>query len=216
MIFIMKKLLHYSIITFSIIGLACQSSTPPEIPQGYLTSPDQLPAYEANIDHVSFIQQADEEAAFRGMKTYNAVCFTCHGNQEHEGSLPTALKFWEDTFKLGNDPYSMYQTITRGYGLMPPQVQLTPQEKYEVITFIRREFLEEHNPKQLFEINETYLASLPQGTEKGPLPEPHQPWYDMDYGDFLINTYELAAKDAPPRNMSQRNAPLKDEDFSWA
>lgn len=177
---------------------------------------EQLPAYEANIDHVALIENPDEEAYFRGMKTYIAVCFTCHGNQEHEGSLPTANKFWQDTFKVGNDPYSMYQAMTRGIGLMPPQIALTPQEKYDVIHYIREEFIEEHNPEQLSTIDKAYLRILPEGSETGPAAKKRQPWADMDYGDFWINTYELASENSPPRNMSQRNAPLKDEDWSWA
>ncbi|MEM9719954.1 MAG: cytochrome c, partial [Bacteroidota bacterium] len=195
---------------------ACQQPQPITSNANFLLPTDQLPPYEAQIDHAGLIENQDEEAFFRGMKTYNAVCFDCHGNQEHEGSLPTANKFWQDTFKVGNDPYSMYQAVTRGIGLMPPQVNLTPQEKYEVITYIREEFMKENNPKQYEEYGNTYLASLPKGNSIGPEPVERQPWAEMDYGDFWINTYELASENSPPRNMSQRNAPLKDEDWSWA
>jgi cytochrome c5 len=195
---------------------ACQNQTTQTKPTGFVLTQEQLPEYEANIDHARLIGEADDEAYFRGMKTYIAVCFTCHGNQEHEGSLPTANKFWQDTFKVGKDPYSMYQTLSRGYGLMPPQVQLSPREKYDVIRYLRAEFLEEKNPKQFFELTDEYLASLPEGDTIGPPAVTRQPWKDMDYGDFWINTYELASTNSPPRNMSRRNAPLKDEDWSWA
>ena len=196
--------------------IACNSNPKAHIPSGFLMAEADLPAYEADINHAQFVGEPEDETYFLGMKTYNAVCFECHGTEEHEGSLPTANKFWQDSFKVGKDPYSMYQTITRGYGLMPPQIQLSPKEKYAVIHFLREEWIEEENPEQFFELSDSYLAGLPKGNSLGPEPTEYRPWEDMDYGDFWINTYEIAHKESPPRNMSQRNAPLKDEDFSWA
>jgi hypothetical protein len=35
----------------------------------------------------------------------------------------------------------------------------------------------------------------------------------MDYGDFLINTYELANTDDPPRGINGRGSPIPNEDF---
>lgn len=196
--------------------LACESQIDSDSGNPFLVPEDQLPEYEAHIDHAGFIGSPDEESYFRGMKTYIGVCFNCHGNEEHEGSLPTAHKFWQDSFKINHDPFTMYQVITRGQGLMPPQMDLSPQEKYDVIHYIREHFIKENNPDQYFAVTGEYLATLPRGNSKGPPPQQHQPWAEMDYGDFLINTYELAGKDAPARNMSQRNPPLKDEDWSWA
>ena len=201
---------------FGAVIFACQP-TAPKATANFILSESELAEYEAHVDHKRLLGDLDEEAYFRGMKIYVAFCFDCHGNEEHEGSLPTAHKFWEDQeFKAGNDPYSMYQVMTRGIGLMPPQVQLTPQEKYDVATYINEEFFKEKNPKQYFELTNSYLNALPAGDTLGPPAVKREPWSDMDYGDFLINTYELAGKDAPPRNMSTRNAPLKDEDWSWA
>ena len=214
---ILKRSVLYFILSF-IFFLACQnhSNQNQEVIADFILSADDLPEYESNIDHAQLIGEPDEEAWFRGMKIYNRICFDCHGNEEHEGSLPTAHKFWQDTFKVGNDPFAMYQSISRGYGLMPPQVLLSPQEKYDVIQYIREEFIKEKNPENYFTITESYLAGLPKGDSIGPPAKNFQPWADMDYGDFWINTYELADKDAPSRNMSPGPAPLKDEDFSWA
>ena len=76
--------------------------------------------------------------------------------------------------------------------MMPPQVQLVPREKYDVIQYIRETFLAAHNPSQLFPVDETYLASLPPGDSTGPAPTKREPWKDMDYGNFLIGSFELA------------------------
>ncbi|MEQ6121222.1 DUF6797 domain-containing protein [Reichenbachiella sp. MALMAid0571] len=178
---------------------------------------EQLAEYETNIDHAGIIGQLDETSFQKGAKTYQTVCHNCHGNINDEGSLPTAHRFWNQKFKVGNDPFSMYQTMTRGFNAMPPQVQLSPMQKYEVIHYIREQFVKANNPQEYSIVDSKYLASLPTGTSLGPKPKIIQPWVDMDYGDFLINTYELVDEGTPKRVMSSgRKAPLKDEDFSNA
>ena len=42
----------------------------------------------------------------------------------------------------------MYQTLTRGFGLMAPQTWMVPQQKYDVIHYIREAYLKPHNPAQ--------------------------------------------------------------------
>jgi hypothetical protein len=152
-----------------------------------------------------------DESIRTGEHIYNNLCFNCHGNQEQVGSIPSAFKFWADNFKVGKDPYSIYQTLTRGYGSMPPQVNLTPVEKYDIINYLRETFLQQENPDQYFEIDSAYLASLPRGMKTGPVPKEFKPWAEMDYGNFLINTYELVGLNAPPRERSSGPSPLPDE-----
>ena len=108
----------------------------------YNLSPKDLPATEKDLDHAGFICDFNDDAYVRGERIYNATCITCHGNEQNEGSIPLSLKFWAEPFKAGHDAFSMYQTITRGYGSMPPQVVLSPQEKYDVIHYIQEEFIE--------------------------------------------------------------------------
>ncbi|MCC5939204.1 MAG: c-type cytochrome [Lunatimonas sp.] len=186
----------------------------------FILSMADLPDYERDIDHKTLLEgltNRQDEALRVGDYIYNNNCFNCHGDADQEGSIPTAFKFWNEAFKVGKDPYSMYQTLTRGYGSMPPQTHLTPLEKYDIIYYIRERFLKEDNPDQYTEINDAYLATLPEGTNTGPLPGAFHPWADMDYGNFLINTYELAGQDAPVRPRSGGTpAPLPDEDFSYA
>lgn len=208
-----------------LIALACQSksgkrSLNETVSAGFILKESDLPEYENNIDHKGLLQALGDrhgESMRTGEHIYSNTCITCHGNPEQEGSLPTAFKFWADTFDVGQDPYAIYQTLTRGHGAMPPQVNLTPVEKYDVIHYIRETFISKENPSQYFDINDAYLATLPAGTSEGPAPREYKPWAEMDYGNFLINTYELVDADAPPRERSTGPVqPLPDEDFGDA
>jgi len=175
-----------------------------------------LPAYEKDIDHkgiLNTIQRNQEEAYMDGKKIYTRNCINCHGTPIKEGSLPTAFKYWKDAFKVGKDPYSIYQTLTRGYGAMPAQINLTPVDKYNVIHYIREEFVAKQNKDAYFKIDSNYLASLPKGKSKGPSSIHKEGWLEMDYGNFLINTYELVDANAKPREISGGPAPLPDENL---
>ena len=180
----------------------------------YTLSDTSLADYEKDIDHQTLIESFDTDGFKRGGRIFNSNCLSCHGNLESEGSIPMSRKFWQQPFKAGKDPYSIYQTITRGYASMPPQVNLTPQEKYDVILYIREMFVRPLNKEQYFKVSADYLAQLPKGTTTGPAVKPYQPWADMDYGNFFINTYELADSAAgPPRFHSPGPVPYKDEDY---
>lgn len=193
-----------------------QKNKETESPSGFILKESELPEYEKDIDHKGLLTALDDrqdESIRTGEHIYNNICFNCHGNPEQTGSIPTAFKFWEDEFKVGKDPYSIYQTLTRGYGSMPPQVNLTPVEKYDIINYLRETFLQKENPGQYFEIDSTYLAGLPVGTNTGPAPKEFKPWAEMDYGNFLINTYELVGLNAPERERSSGPSPLPDENL---
>jgi hypothetical protein len=180
----------------------------------YTLSNTSLADYENNIDHLDLIKSFDAEGFKRGGKIFNSNCLNCHGNPEVEGSIPMSLKFWKQPFKAGNDPFSMYQTITKGYASMPPLVNLTPQEKYDVILYIREKFVRPNNNEQYFKVGPEYLAQLPKGTTTGPPIKPYQPWSDMDYGNFFINTYELAdLATGLPRYHSPEPVPYADENY---
>ena len=151
----------------------------------------------------------------RGGRIYNANCINCHGNQDVEGSIPLSTKFWEDPFEAGSDPFSMYQTLTRGFRSMPPQLTLTPQEKYQVIFYIQQKFIKKANQSEYVQATPGYLAGLPAGSSRGPAAKAYHPWSDMDYGNFLINTYEMVDDETgPPRYHSPRPVPYADEDYT--
>ena len=160
-------------------------------PPAALLAAAPLPEYEKNIDHAGMISSLDDESFERGEAIFERVCANCHGTLERQGSLPTSLKFATGKFRNGSDPYTMYQTLTRGFGLMIPQSWMVPQQKYDVIHYIRETYLKPHNPSQLFAVTDKYLDSLPKGDTTGPEPKDFQPWRDMDYGTNLVATYEI-------------------------
>lgn len=155
-----------------------------------LTPP--LPEYESHIDHAGMINDLDRAAFRRGEEIYRLNCASCHGTVDAVGSMPTSLRFAEGKFKRGADPWSLYQTLTHGFGMMNPQRWMVPQQKYDVIHYIREHFLKPHNPDQYFAVDESYLASLPAGDTRGPRPVVQQPWAEMDYGPSLNNTIEVS------------------------
>ena len=219
----MRQRLSYLVILMAVLTInGCSSNNEskseydqPDVP--FILQEAQLPDFEKNLDHKGLISALGDrhgESVTSGEHIYSNVCFNCHGNPDQPGSVPTAFKFWADTFKVGNDPYAIYQTLTKGYGSMPPQINLTPVEKYDVINYIREEFVLEDNSNQYFKIDSTYLSSLPQGEFMGPAPKEYKPWAEMDYGNFLINTYELVGINAPPRERSTGPIePLPDENL---
>jgi cytochrome c5 len=194
---------------------ACKDSTKTETIQ-YTLNNDQIADYEKDIDHAQLLSKWDDEAFQRGEKIYLSTCFNCHGNPSDEGSIPIARKFWQEKFVAGNDPYAIYQTLTKGYATMPPQLNLVPQQKYDVIHFIREAYLKEDNAAEYVDIDTNYLNSLPKGNSVGPEAKKFEPWKTMDYGNFLTHTYELVPANAPEREISGGKAPLADENLSNA
>jgi putative heme-binding domain-containing protein len=153
----------------------------------------QLPEYESHVDHAGLIRDLNDEAFRRGEAIYKRLCINCHGDHNGPGSLPTALRFGEGRFKNGHDPFAMYQTLTRGFGFMAPQSWMVPQQKYDVIHYIRRAYLQHRNPSQFFDVTDAYLQGLPPGDTRGPEPTVIEPWVNMDYGPSLVNTYEIGS-----------------------
>ena len=150
-----------------------------------------IPEYEREIDHAGLIRSLDEKALRRGEAIFTRVCANCHGTKDAPGSMPTSLRFAADPFKNGRDPYSLYQTLTRGYGAMAPQTWMVPRQKYDVIHYLRETYLKAHNPSQHVTVDAAYLDALPKGKSFGPPAATVEPWATMDYGPSLMNTYEI-------------------------
>ncbi len=151
----------------------------------------KLPDYEAKIDHAGMIADLGRDNLKRGEAIYNRVCVNCHGTKDRPGSLPTSLRFSSGQFKNGRDVYSLYRTLTHGFGQMPPQTWMVPSQKYDVIHYIRETFLKIDNPTQYLPVDRDYLAHLPKGSTRGPEPSNIEPWSAMDYGPTLSATYEV-------------------------
>lgn len=152
-----------------------------------------------DIDHATIIKSWDDETLVRGKRVYNAICITCHGNLEKEGSLPTSRKFWEAEFKNGKDPYRLFKTLGTGFGQMPAFPFLTVQQRYDVIHYIREALVKPTNQGEHFEVTESYLASLPKGASTtGTMTEEMleyakgSKYMRMNFGPMLDWTYQVA------------------------
>ncbi len=150
-----------------------------------------VPEYEQHIDHAGLIADWNADSLQRGEAIYRRVCMNCHGTKDQPGSLPTSLRFASGKFRNGSDPYTMYQTLTRGFGLMAAQTWMVPSQKYDVIHYIRETYLKPHNPAPFAHVDAAYVSRLPRGDSRGPEPSLIQPWNAMDYGPSLTHTYEV-------------------------
>jgi putative heme-binding domain-containing protein len=150
-----------------------------------------LPDYERHVDHAGIIASLGVANYRRGEAIYDRVCINCHGTKDRPGSLPMSLRFASGAFKNGADPFRMYQTLTHGFGQMVPQSWMVPEQKYNVIHYIREAYLKPHNPSQYVRVDRAYIAGLPKGDTRGPRPTTVEPWVTMDYGPSLSLTCEV-------------------------
>ena len=88
----------------------------------------------------------NEASLKRGQTIYNNLCVNCHGADGRTPSLPVARAFGTGELKFGTDPYSMFRTLTDGSGLMGPQTWMTPARRYDVIHYIREQFMKPLHP----------------------------------------------------------------------
>lgn len=175
-------------------------------PAAHLYASAPLPEYESKIDHAGMIDDLGAANLKAGAAIYSRLCANCHGTLASAGSLPTALNFATGKFRNGSDPYSMYQTLTHGYGMMQPQAWMVPQQKYDVIHYLRETFLKPKNASQYFEVTDTWRADLPVGKLTGPAAANAEPWVAMNYGSTLINTYEVGESGS---NFAQKGIAMR-------
>ena len=114
------------------------------------------------VDHAGLMQAWDEASLKRGQTIYNNLCVNCHGADGRTPSLQVARAFGTGELKFGTDPYSMFRTLTDGSGLMGPQRWMTPRERYDVIHYIREQFMKPLSPRL-----QAALARIPRGTAQG-------------------------------------------------
>ena len=119
-----------------------------------------------NLDHAGIIKDFRKRDFVVGERIYQSYCFNCHGVDGNTPSLPTARAFGTEPMKFGADPYRMFMTLTKGNGLMAAMSHLTPKERYQVVHYIRSQFMKDSNP-DYFKVTKKYLASLPIGTLDG-------------------------------------------------
>lgn len=113
------------------------------------------------VDHAGILSQLGPKNFAKGQVIYNNLCINCHGSDGKTPTLPIARAFGTGELKFGVDPYSMFQTLTKGNGLMGPQTWMTPQERYDVIHYIREKFMKPMHPKYQA-LTPQYLGRLPK------------------------------------------------------
>ena len=161
-------------------------------------------------DHAELVAGWNDQTREEGRKIYAELCVVCHGTKEQAGFLPTALRFTEGAFKNGSDPYSMFVTLTKGFGQMVPQGQYTTAQKYSVIQYIREELLRPHNPQQFTAVTPAYLNALPKALVRAEAEQADRtlPQYRrMDFGPALFWTYQVA-----PGNIAQKGLAIRLDD----
>ncbi len=169
-----------------------------------------LSAQEPGVDHAGLIGGWNAESFARGRKLYEMVCQTCHGTPTQAGSLPTSRPFWKEPFKNGGDPFSLYRTLSEGLGQMPAWTFLQPGDRYDVIHYLREEFVRPQNPSAYFQVTSNYLAQLPKGTgpvvitpemeafRKGP------PYLRMEFGPALFWTLQVTTGNIAYKGIAVR------------
>ena len=162
----------------------------------------------ANEDHAALISGWNEKTALEGGTIYHQLCVTCHGTWDKEGSLPTSLRFGKQPFKNGTDPFRMFQTISQGYGQMPPAPQYTAAQRYAVIQYIRETFLAPHRPQDALPVDAAYLTILPQGLVNARQEMARRPSEAahllMNYGPSLHWTYQIAPGNIARKALASR------------
>jgi putative heme-binding domain-containing protein len=134
------------------------------------------------LDHAGILGDLGENDFKVGRAIFTSHCVNCHGADGNEPRLPTARAFGREELKFGSDPYRMFLTVSRGAGLMGAMQNLSPQERYQVVHYVREGLMKGRNP-QYQPVDEAYLASLPEGTDRGDT----QPVVDRDYGPVLAS-----------------------------
>ena len=161
-----------------VVGLSLMLATP--VPAAAQQQGDE------DVDHAGIIRAWTDTNRERGRKIYDTHCYGCHG-YDGDARLPDARSFRRDELRAGNDPYSMWRTLTEGFGQMVPQIQYTPEERYDVVHFIREVLVRGRNREQYFQVTEEYLASLPAGTPRADLVPPEG--HPRDFGPVLTSQF---------------------------
>lgn len=117
-------------------------------------------------DHAALIGKLDADVLKKGKKIYSSNCVTCHG-ADGKLKLAGARDFSAEAFKNEvngekSHPWSMFHTLTNGFGNgMSPFKQLSVEDRYAVIHYVRETFVKEANKAQYVTIDEALKADFP-------------------------------------------------------
>ncbi|TWT80244.1 Cytochrome c [Planctomycetes bacterium CA13] len=144
-----------------------------------------IPDDTKDLNHAGILNSFNKGDIASGRKIYFGLCVNCHGKDGNTPSLPTARAFGTQKLKFGADPYNMFMTLSRGNGLMAATTHLSPKERYQVVHFIREEFMRDSNPDYQ-PIDQAYLEKLPKGSGQGKF----TPAGERDYGLALASQFD--------------------------
>lgn len=145
------------------------------------------------IDHAVAIGGLNRTNFANGQRIYEGLCVNCHGRDGVTPSLPLSRAFGKGELQFGTDPFSLYRTLTHGNGNMAAQTWMTEQERYDVIHFIREEFMKPLNPAYQ-PVTPRYLANLPRKVAFDPAAG--RPRMVRDFGPALASQFERRAESA--------------------
>lgn len=150
-------------------------------------TPEQLVVKEdwVNLDHAGILKSLKTTEFEAGKAIFQGYCIDCHGADGSHATLSTSRAFGTQSMKFGADPYRLFMTLTKGNGLMGPMSHLSPYERYEVVHYIREQFMKPTNPDYIA-IDRKYLDGLPKGTQDGK----STPVVDRDFGVALASQLE--------------------------
>ena len=152
-------------------------------------------AARENVDHAGLISAWNQSSVERGQRLFRVACAPCHGTDGVHTINPQSRPFAVDKFQNGSDPYSLYKTISHGFKNMPSQEWMTPEQRYDVIHFIRETFLKKLNPSQFTKVDLAYLNSLPKFNPALPMATDAIPT-QRDFGPVLESQLGANVSDA--------------------
>jgi mono/diheme cytochrome c family protein len=145
---------------------------------------------QGETSHAAYLKALDGSAFKRGEEIYTRTCQICHGTVDQPGSLPDALRFAQGKFQNGHAPHELFHTLRTGFRQMPPQGQLSDKEAYDVIHYIRENFVKPHNPSQYTTVDPGYLDKA-AGMKLAVQAVQRPPWQLMDYGPTMAATFDI-------------------------
>lgn len=150
-----------------------------------LTLSQSIDAETNSFDHIEYLRELGSAQFERGERLYQGLCVNCHGADGNTPSLPLAPAFTTGTMKFGLDAYAMFKTLTHGNGLMAPQQWMSPEERYDVIHYIRETFLKsraDHVP-----LDEAYFGKLQAMALEDETPITDRSSAERDFGTAIAS-----------------------------
>lgn len=164
-----------------------------------------------NVNHrkLARFSASDRDEAYlkEGRKLYELHCIACHSKDGITPPInPLARAFTKHEMGNGGDPLNMFKTLTYGFRNMMPSPQLNPEQRYQVIHYIRENLIRQHAPELYVEVKEDYTEPMPvllgdMKQEAARIESLAKVGYLRDYGRALI-----APVQGPSPENSSRNA----------